>query len=115
MPRLNSLHLNSVGMGSFTFHRIMKIETGPTVHYPYPRRLESLTIYRLMSLQRQHLIPPQLFFCNCVKKPEKVRTSRGFEPCSSYMIHFLYHLIVDSFLTGTLEPTNDQLPTTVAS
>ena len=30
---------------------------------------------------------------------------------SSYMIHFVYHFIVDSFLTGTLEPTNDQLPT----
>ena len=26
------------------------------------------------------------------------------------MIHFIYHFMVDSFLTGTLEPTNDQLP-----
>ena len=34
---------------------------------------------------------------------------------SSYMIHFIYHFIVDSFLTGTLEPTNDQLPTLLAS
>ena len=33
----------------------------------------------------------------------------------SYMIHFIYHFIVDSFLTGALEPTNDQLPTSVAS
>ena len=31
------------------------------------------------------------------------------------MIHFIYHFIVDSFLTGTLEPTNDQLPRSVAS
>ena len=31
------------------------------------------------------------------------------------MIHFIYHFIVDSFLMGTLEPTNDQLPTSVAS
>ena len=31
------------------------------------------------------------------------------------IIHFIYHFIVDSFLTGTLEPTNDQLPTSVAS
>ena len=31
------------------------------------------------------------------------------------MIYFIYHFIVDSFLTGTLEPTNDQLPTSVAS
>ena len=23
---------------------------------------------------------------------------------------YVYHFIVDSFLTGTLEPTNDQLP-----
>ena len=29
--------------------------------------------------------------------------------------HFIYHFIVDSFLTGTLEPTDDQLPTSVAS
>ena len=34
---------------------------------------------------------------------------------SSYMVHFVYHFIIDSFLTGTLEPTNDQLPTPVAS
>ena len=34
---------------------------------------------------------------------------------SSYMIHFIYHFIVDSFLTGTLEPTNGRLPTSVAS
>ena len=34
---------------------------------------------------------------------------------SSYMIHFIYHFIIDSFLTGPLEPTNDQLPTSVAS
>ena len=34
---------------------------------------------------------------------------------SSYMIHFIYHFIIDSFLTETLEPTNDQLPTSVAS
>ena len=34
---------------------------------------------------------------------------------SSYMIRFINHFIVDSFLTGTLEPTNDQLPTSVAS
>ena len=33
----------------------------------------------------------------------------------SYMIHFIYHFIVDSFLAGTLEPTNDELPTLVAS
>ena len=31
---------------------------------------------------------------------------------SKYMA---FHFIVDSFLTGTLEPTNDQLPTSVAS
>ena len=115
-------------------------------------------------------------FCNCVEKPEKFRTSTGFEPVtsryrcdaltnwarkpltlgdghlwvlqtplkswnfqaslrncknfvhncedhsfawfhvrSSYMIHFIYHFIIDPFLTGTLEPTNDQLPTSVAS
>ena len=50
-------------------------------------------------------------FCNCVKKPEKFRTSTGFEP----VINFTYNFIVDSFLAGTLEPTNDQLPTSVAS
>ena len=33
----------------------------------------------------------------------------------SYMIHFIYHFIIDSFLTGPLEPANDQLPTSVAS
>ena len=126
-------------------------------------------------------------FCNCVEKPEKFRTSTGFEPVtsrfrrdaltnwamkpltlgaghlwvlmvpwgmarsrvqspskswifqaslrnckncahnceghsftwfhirSSYMIHFIYHFIIDSFLTGPLEPTNDQLTTSVAS
>ena len=27
----------------------------------------------------------------------------------------IYHFIIDSFLTGPLEPTNDQLPTSVAS
>ena len=32
-----------------------------------------------------------------------------------HMIHFIYHFIIDSFLTGPLEPTNDQLPTSVAS
>ena len=32
-----------------------------------------------------------------------------------WMIHFIYHFIIDSFLTGPLEPTNDQLPTSVAS
>ena len=30
-----------------------------------------------------------------------------------YMI--MYHFIIDSFLTGTLEPTNDHLPTSVTS
>ena len=71
-------------------------------------------------------------FCNCVEKPEKFRTSKGCEPwfksplrgsysftCfhirRSYMTHFIYHFIVDSFLSGTLEPTNDQLSTSVAS
>ena len=33
----------------------------------------------------------------------------------SYMITFIYHFIIDSFLTGTLEPTNDHLSTSVAS
>ena len=32
-----------------------------------------------------------------------------------HMIHFIYHFIVDSFLTALLELTNDQLPTSVAS
>ena len=32
----------------------------------------------------------------------------SFHIRSSYMIHFIYHFIIDSFLTGTLEPTNDQ-------
>ena len=27
-----------------------------------------------------------------------------------YMIYFIYQFIVDSILTGTLEPTNDQFP-----
>ena len=40
------------------------------------------------------------------KKPEKFRTSTGFDIC---------HFIVDSFLTGAFEPINDQLPTSVAS
>ena len=31
------------------------------------------------------------------------------------MIHFIYHFIIDSFLTETLELTNDQLPTSVTS
>ena len=34
---------------------------------------------------------------------------------SSYMMHFIYHFSVDSFLTGTIEPTNDQLTTSVTS
>ena len=109
-------------------------------------------------------------FCNCVEKPEKFRTSTGFEPVTSRfrcdaltnwanktltlgaghlwvlmvpwgmnqwwngifhipfiyhgifhipfhhtMVYFIYHFIIDSFLTGPLEPTNDQLPTSVAS
>ena len=29
---------------------------------------------------------------------------------SSYMIHLIYHFIIDSFLMETLEPRNDQLP-----
>ena len=71
-------------------------------------------------------------FCNCVKKPEKFRTTTGFEPvtsryrCDATDVRnwlfvgsnvpvrnestMIYHFIVDSFLTGTLEPTNDQLP-----
>ena len=32
-----------------------------------------------------------------------------------YVIHFIYHFIVDSLLTGKLEPTNDQLLTSVSS
>ena len=31
------------------------------------------------------------------------------------MAHFIYHFIVDSFIMGTFEPTDDQLPTSVAS
>ena len=31
------------------------------------------------------------------------------------MIYFVYYFIIDPFLTGTLGPTNDQLPTSVAS
>ena len=30
-------------------------------------------------------------------------------------MNLIYHFIIDSFLTGPLEPTNDQLPTSVAS
>ena len=81
-------------------------------------------------------------FCNCVEKPEKFRTSTGFEPwtfqaslrnckncvhnCEDSLLHLIsypqfiydsFHIsfIIDSFLTGSLEPTNDQLPTSVAS
>ena len=32
-----------------------------------------------------------------------------------HMIHFIYHFIIDSFLTRPLEPTNDKFPTSVAS
>ena len=28
---------------------------------------------------------------SCVQKPEKVRTSTGFEPAVQYMKHFIYH------------------------
>ena len=65
-------------------------------------------------------------FCNCVEKPEKFRASTEFEPIASldfisaiqYMFHFIYtwhHFIVDSFHMITLEPTNDQLPTSADS
>ena len=51
---------------------------------------------------------------NCVHNCE-YHSFTWFHIRSSYMIHFIYYFIVDSFLTGTLEPTNDQLPTSVAS
>ena len=51
---------------------------------------------------------------NCVHNC-KDHSFTWFHIRSSYIIHFIYHFIVDSFLTGTLEPTNDQLPTSVAS
>ena len=41
----------------------------------------------------------------------------GFKPRSSlvFFIYFIYHFIIHSFLTDSLEPTNDQLSTSVAS
>ena len=64
---------------------------------------------------------------NCVQKPEKVRTSTGFEPVTSntnnndhsllyfksavqYVKHFIYH-----FTSILHRLTNDQLPTSVAA
>ena len=59
-------------------------------------------------------------FCNCLKKPEKFRLQRGLKPVTSRyrcdaLTNWSLQLWVDSFLTGLLEPTNDQLPTSVAS
>ena len=51
---------------------------------------------------------------NCVHNCEDHSFS-WFHIRSSYMIHFIYHFIIVSFLMGPLEPTNDQLPTSVAS
>ena len=44
-----------------------------------------------------------------VWKPEKFRSSTGFEPVT------IKSAVQYSFLTGSLEPTNDQLPRSVAS
>ena len=51
---------------------------------------------------------------NCVHNCED-HSFTWFHIRSSHMIHFIYHFIIGSLLTGPLEPTNDQLPTSVAS
>ena len=38
----------------------------------------------------------------------RIIASLDFIYAAPYMIHLIYHFIVDSFLTETLEPTNDQ-------
>ena len=35
--------------------------------------------------------------------------SLDFTSAAQYIIHFTYYFIVDSFITGTLEPTSDQV------
>ena len=45
----------------------------------------------------------------------RIIASLDFISAFQSMIHFIYHFIVDSFITGTLKPTNDQIPMSVAS
>ena len=49
----------------------------------------------------------ELNFCNCVEKPEKFRTSMGFEPVTS-------RYRCDALTTRTLESTNEQLTKSMA-
>ena len=51
---------------------------------------------------------------NCVRNYED-HSLLDFISAVQCMVHFIYNLIIDSFLTGTVEPTNDQLQTSVAS
>ena len=44
----------------------------------------------------------------------KITASLDFVSTVQYMIYFIFHFIVDWFLTGILETTNHQLPTSVA-
>ena len=74
-----------------------------------------LRIWNQVKLWSSQLWKASLRNCkNCVYNCED-HSFTWFNIRSSYMIHFIYHFIMDSFLTGPLEPTNDQFPTSVAS
>ena len=54
-------------------------------------------------------------FSTCRWKSAKFRTSTGSTRMIAYLIPHQLNFIIHLFLTGSLEPTNDQLPTSVAS
>jgi len=59
-PGISSPTLSEECVGSLTSpanHITLKMpEMGPTVHSPYPRRPERLTIYKCHYIQRQHVL-----------------------------------------------------------
>ena len=55
---------------------------------------------------------------NCIERPEKFRTFMVVKPVTLQLLTFINLLLLlcnDSFITGTFEPANDQLPPSVAS
>ena len=70
---------------------------------------------RVQTLLKSWVFQTSLRNCkNCVHNCED-HSFTWFHIRSSHMIHFIYRFIIDSFLTGPLEPTSDQLPALVAS
>ena len=78
-------------------------------------KLWSSQLLRVQTPLKSWIFQASLRNCkNCAHNCED-HSFTWFHIRSSYVIHFIYHFIIDSFLTGPLEPTNDQLPTSVAS